>query len=230
MGALMRSKAMPDLENESMPLPVILVRSGEHSFAIQVDSLLGSREIVVKTLGPQFSSVQGLSGATVLGDGGVVVILDLHAMIRTDISQPALNELLEEEHDREHTEENRNLLVMVVDDSVTVRKVTSRFLERNGMDVLLAKDGVDAMQLLQDHKPDVMLLDIEMPRMDGFEVASRVKHSSKLKHLPIIMITSRTGEKHRLRAESIGVDKYLGKPYQELELLGNIRELTNADG
>lgn len=230
MGALIRKKAMPDLEQETMPLPVILVRSGEHSFAIQVDSLLGSREIVVKTLGPQFSSVQGLSGATVLGDGGVVVILDLHAMIRTDISLPQLNALVENERESEKTEENRNLLVMVVDDSVTVRKVTSRFLERNGMDVLLAKDGVDAMQLLQDHKPDVMLLDIEMPRMDGFEVASRVKHSSKLKHLPIIMITSRTGEKHRERAESIGVDKYLGKPYQELELLGNIQDLTGFNG
>jgi chemosensory pili system protein ChpA (sensor histidine kinase/response regulator) len=230
MGALIRKKAMPDLEQETMPLPVILVRSGEHAFAIQVDSLLGSREIVVKTLGPQFSSVQGLSGATVLGDGGVVVILDLHAMIRTDVSQPQHNEIVDTERESEKVEENRNLLVMVVDDSVTVRKVTSRFLERNGMDVLLAKDGVDAMQLLQDHKPDVMLLDIEMPRMDGFEVASRVKHSSKLRNLPIIMITSRTGEKHRLRAESIGVDKYLGKPYQELELLGNIQELTGYSG
>jgi chemosensory pili system protein ChpA (sensor histidine kinase/response regulator) len=226
LGGLTRSKAVPTLDQETMPLPVMLVRSGENSFAIQVDKLLGSREIVVKTLGPQFSSVQGLSGATVLGDGGVVIILDLHALIRTDISQPLLNELLEEEADAEHVQDDRNLLVMVVDDSVTVRKVTSRFLERNSMDVLLAKDGVDAMQLLQDHKPDVMLLDIEMPRMDGFEVASRVKHSSKLKDLPIIMITSRSGEKHRLRAESIGVDKYLGKPYQEMELLSCIQELT----
>jgi chemosensory pili system protein ChpA (sensor histidine kinase/response regulator) len=230
MGALARKKAMPDLEQETMPLPVILVRSSEHAFAVQVDKLLGSREIVVKTLGPQFSSVPGLSGATVLGDGGVVVILDLHAMIRTESSQPQLNAVVETGEDSEETGENRNLLVMVVDDSVTVRKVASRFLERNGMDVLLAKDGVDAMQLLQDHKPDVMLLDIEMPRMDGFEVASRIKHSSKLKHLPIIMITSRTGEKHRQRAESIGVDKYLGKPYQELELLGNIRDLTGFTG
>ncbi len=226
LGGLTRSRAKPDLDRETMPLPVMLVRSGEHSFAIQVDKLLGSREIVVKTLGPQFSAVQGLSGATVLGDGGVVIILDLHEIIRTDISQPQLNELLEQEVQPEQPEDDRNLLVMVVDDSVTVRKVTSRFLERNNMDVLLAKDGVDAMQLLQDHKPDVMLLDIEMPRMDGFEVASRVKHSSKLNQLPIIMITSRSGEKHRQRAESIGVDKYLGKPYQEIELLSCIQELT----
>ncbi len=225
MGALIRKTASPDLQDETLPLPVILVRSGENSFAVQVDQLLGSREIVVKALGPQFSAAQGLSGATVLGDGSVVVILDLHAMIRTDLSMPQLNEMIESKQEEE-VEENRNLLVMVVDDSVTVRKVTSRLLERNGMDVLLAKDGVDAMQLLQDHKPDCMLLDIEMPRMDGFEVASRVKSGSKLKNLPIIMITSRTGEKHRERAESIGVDKYLGKPFQEMELLANIQELT----
>lgn len=229
MGALTRRAAQPDLTEETMPLPVILVRSGDHSVAVQVDSLLGSREIVVKTLGPQFGSVQGLSGATVLGDGSVVVILDLHAMIRADASQ--IHQLEADELAlAANVDDNRNVMVMVVDDSVTVRKVTSRFLERNGMDVLLAKDGVDAMQLLQEHKPDVMLLDIEMPRMDGFEVASRVKHSESLKDIPIIMITSRTGDKHRERAMSLGVDKYLGKPYQEAELMKNIEDLTDYTG
>jgi chemosensory pili system protein ChpA (sensor histidine kinase/response regulator) len=226
MGAMIERRSCPDLRNETSPLPVILVRSGDHSVAVQVDALLGSREIVVKTLGPQFNVVQGLSGATVLGDGGVVVILDLHAMIRSDVT---IYQRYDEENSQstaEPTQEQRNRLVMVVDDSVTVRKVTSRFLERNGMDVLLATDGVDAMRLLQEHTPDVMLLDIEMPRMDGFEVASRIKHSSRLEHLPIIMITSRTGQKHRERAEAIGVDRYLGKPYQEIELLHNINDLT----
>jgi chemosensory pili system protein ChpA (sensor histidine kinase/response regulator) len=117
--------------------------------------------------------------------------------------------------------------VMVVDDSVTVRKVTSRFLEREGFRVITAKDGVEALQVLQDHMPDVMLLDIEMPRMDGFEVAKNIRTSSRLKDLPIIMITSRTGEKHRERAFSLGVNKYLGKPYQEDLLLSNIQELLH---
>jgi chemosensory pili system protein ChpA (sensor histidine kinase/response regulator) len=128
------------------------------------------------------------------------------------------------------SERSRPLLVMVVDDSVTVRKVTSRFLERQGMEVMLAKDGVDAINLLQEAEqlPDVMLLDIEMPRMDGFEVASRVRHTSRLQDIPIIMITSRTGEKHRERAFSLGVNRYLGKPYQEMVLLETIHELMGT--
>jgi chemosensory pili system protein ChpA (sensor histidine kinase/response regulator) len=124
-------------------------------------------------------------------------------------------------HDAE-PEPHKPLLVLVVDDSVTVRKVTSRLLERHGMNVLTAKDGVDAMLLLEEHLPDLMLLDIEMPRMDGFEVATRVRADERLRHLPIIMITSRTGQKHRDRAMAIGVNDYLGKPYQESVLLDSI--------
>jgi len=116
-----------------------------------------------------------------------------------------------------------------VDDSVTVRKVTSRLLERHGLDVVLAKDGMDAITKLQEIKPDIMLLDIEMPRMDGFEVASQVRHSDRLKDLPIIMITSRTGEKHRNRALSLGVNKYMGKPFQETQLLENIQSLLKQE-
>ena len=115
---------------------------------------------------------------------------------------------------------------MIVDDSVTVRKVTSRFLEREGFNIMTAKDGVDALRQLQDSVPDVMLLDIEMPRMDGFEVAKNIRTSSHLSELPIIMITSRTGTKHRERAYELGVNNYLGKPYQEEELLASIKELT----
>ena len=226
LGALMHTADKPDLSQQLMPLPVLLVRGGEQAVAVQVDRLLGSREVVVKPLGPQFSQVTGLSGATVLGDGSVVVILDLAAMVRSDISRKHRDLVLGRE--AEGGERERNLLVMVVDDSVTVRKVTSRFLERQGMDVLLAKDGVDAMALLQEHLPDLMLLDIEMPRMDGFEVANRMRHSERLQHIPIIMITSRSGEKHRQRALSIGVNKYMGKPYQESELLQAIESLTQG--
>jgi chemosensory pili system protein ChpA (sensor histidine kinase/response regulator) len=225
MGALLQRGDKPILEGQSMPLPVVLVRGAEHSVAIQVDSLMGSREIVVKPLGPQFGQVQGLSGATVLGDGSVVVILDLLAMIRADATH--VHRYLDHTNDNA-LEQSQNVLVMVVDDSVTVRKVTSRFLERQGMDVLLAKDGVDAVTQLQEIEriPDVMLLDIEMPRMDGFEVANRVRHNSRLKDMPIIMITSRTGEKHRERALSLGVNEYLGKPFQESVLLETIQSLT----
>ena len=228
MGALLNRGEKPNLDGLSMPLPVVLVRGADHSVAVQVDSLMGSREIVVKPLGPQFSMVQGLSGATVLGDGSVVVILDLMAMIRADATHLHRDVLGANEQPK--IEEQKATLVMVVDDSVTVRKVTSRFLERQGMEVLLAKDGVDAVTQLNELErlPDVMLLDIEMPRMDGFEVASRVKHSDRLKEIPIIMITSRTGEKHYERAMSLGVNRYMGKPYQESELLEGIVELTGV--
>ena len=233
LGDLLNNGQKPKLVGQSLPLPVILVRSKEHSVAVQVDSLAGSREIVVKSLGPQFAGVHGISGATILGDGRVVVILDLLATIRVlhahQIIQQQQPRLIDQLPESVEVESERPTLVMVVDDSVTVRKVTSRLLERNGMNVLTAKDGVDAITQLQERKPDIMLLDIEMPRMDGFEVATLVRHDERLKDLPIIMITSRTGEKHRDRALSIGVNEYLGKPYQESVLLEAIQRLVHAD-
>ncbi|MEM7098928.1 MAG: Hpt domain-containing protein [Pseudomonadota bacterium] len=202
-------------------VPMVLVRSGDHAVAIHVDTVHGSREIVVKSLGPQFAGVGGISGATILGDGSVVVILDLLALIRAAQYQQ-----------RPGSQTPQKIApagptcVLVVDDSVTVRKVTSRLLERQGMDVLLAKDGIEAVAMLQERRPDVMLLDIEMPRMDGFEVARQVRHDERLQALPIVMISSRTGEKHKEHADQLGVDRFLGKPFQEHELLATIDELV----
>ncbi|MFQ3171576.1 MAG: chemosensory pili system protein ChpA (sensor histidine kinase/response regulator) [Oleispira sp.] len=230
LGTMLGTEAQPKLVGQKMPTPVLLIK-GETPYALQVDTLLGSREIVVKTLGTQFSSVMGVSGGTILGDGSVVIILDLPAMIRSqnDIEYQQAMALDAIEAEKRHELEVRIKRILVVDDSVTVRKVTTRLLERNGFEVFTAKDGVDAIATLQDHVPDLMLLDIEMPRMDGFEVASIVRHDSRLKHVPIIMITSRTGNKHRTRAFSIGVDEYLGKPFQEENLLANIEKLLTGD-
>lgn len=231
MGGLLKRGQLAKLEGLTTPLPVVLIRSSEYTVAVQVDKLLGSREVVVKSLGPQFGMVGGLSGATVLGDGSVVVILDMLSLIRTDI---ALGTLQLQGHRKDEfidEVERKVTTVMVVDDSVTVRKVTSRLLERFGLNVILAKDGLDALTQLQemDNLPDIMLLDIEMPRMDGFEVVSRVRHDNRLQHIPITMITSRTGDKHRERALSLGANRYLGKPFQERELLQIISDLTGAD-
>ncbi|AWY41700.1 response regulator [Pseudomonas putida] len=218
LGELLKTGHRPKLLGQSLPLPVLLVQCNERHIAVQVDAMAGTREIVVKSLGPQFAAVQGVSGATILGDGRVVLILDLLAPIRAlQAHVPQRTHVQDSEF-----EPQKPLLVMVVDDSVTVRKVTSRLLERHGMNVLTAKDGVDAMLLLEEHMPDIMLLDIEMPRMDGFEVATQVRNDERLQHLPIIMITSRTGQKHRDRAMAIGVNDYLGKPYQESVLLESI--------
>ena len=213
------------LQNQAMPLPVVLIRTAEHTAAVQVDSVSGSREIVVKPLGPQLGVIPGMSGATILGDGRVVLILDMAAMIRSMAAEvrdmPVVGAAL--------TPVSENLQVMVVDDSVTVRKVASRLLERHGMDVVIAKDGLEAMTKLQDILPDIMLLDIEMPRMDGFELASLMRHDERLQDVPIVMITSRTGDKHRERALEIGVNRFMGKPFQESELLDAIAELTDFE-
>jgi chemosensory pili system protein ChpA (sensor histidine kinase/response regulator) len=192
--------------------------------AFQVENLMGSREIVVKSVGPQISTVRGVSGATILGDGRVVMILDLPAMLRGGLSDPLAH--VEQMFNRPAM--TKGLTVMVVDDSITVRKVTTRLLERNDMNVIAAKDGVDAVSKLQENLPDIMLLDIEMPRMDGFELATHVRNEPRLRDIPIIMITSRTGDKHRQRAMQIGVNRYLGKPFQETELMENIKALLEG--
>ncbi|MDD1003878.1 Hpt domain-containing protein [Pseudomonas sp. TNT2022 ID642] len=220
LGELLKTAPRPKLLGQNLPLPVLLVHYNDRRIAVLVDTMAGTREIVVKSLGAQFAAVQGVSGATILGDGRVVLILDLLAPIRAMQARIAPTPTLPEID----SEPQKPLLVMVVDDSVTVRKVTSRLLERHGMNVLTAKDGVDAMLLLEEHMPDLMLLDIEMPRMDGFEVATQVRNDERLQHLPIIMITSRTGQKHRDRAMAIGVNDYLGKPYQESVLLESIAQ------
>jgi chemosensory pili system protein ChpA (sensor histidine kinase/response regulator) len=213
----MEAEALP--EQEAI-IPVVLVRAGEHSTGLVADELIGSREIVVKSLGPQLSTIRGIAGATILSDGRVVVILDIGALVRggwRGRTIPALT------RDRTDT----RLFVMVVDDSITVRRVTQRLLERHNMRVLTARDGMDAMSLLQENEPDILLLDIEMPRMDGYEVAAQVRADARLQHTPIIMITSRVGEKHRARAIELGVNDYLGKPYQETQLLDAINALVS---
>jgi chemosensory pili system protein ChpA (sensor histidine kinase/response regulator) len=208
-------------------VPVILVRAGEHSTAIVTDELIGSREIVVKTVGPQISGIRGISGATILGDGRICIILDVGALVRSEWRHKPVPEA---RAPLAPVQADRRIFALVVDDSITVRRVTQRLLERNGMRVVTAKDGLEAITVLQDEVPDVILLDIEMPRMDGYEVASHVRNDARLKNVPIVMITSRVGEKHRARAIELGVNEYLGKPYQEGQLLQAIEPLVRRAG
>jgi chemosensory pili system protein ChpA (sensor histidine kinase/response regulator) len=205
------------LPENDLTIPVVLVRAGEHSTGLIADELVGSREIVVKSVGPQIAAIRGISGATILGDGRIVVILDIGTLLRAEWRGRA-TPLPRERADRRP-------VALVVDDSITMRRVTQRLLERNGMRVLTARDGMDAVSMLQEIVPDIILLDVEMPRMDGYEVAAQVRNDPRLKDIPIIMITSRTGEKHRARAIELGVDDYLGKPYQEAQLLDSIAPL-----
>ena len=195
----------------------LLLRAGTRRLAVRVDQLEGNFEAVVKNIGPQLARIAGVSGATVLGDGRVALIIDPFRLAER-APQP---EFLVEEMEVELAP-----LVMVVDDSLTVRKFTGRFLEREGFRVVTARDGVEALEKLEEEVPVVMLLDIEMPRMDGFEVAHQVRANSRTRDLPIVMITSRTADKHRRHAFELGVNAYLGKPYNEDELLGEIERLS----
>ena len=223
MGNLMTGR-QGNYGNQYQLFPVLLAKVGDHYFALHVDELIERREIVVKPVGHQLGMVRGISGATILADGRVVLIIEMAALVVGE----ALFRNVETDEDIEYAPAksvDSEKTIMIVDDSITIRKVTSRMLERNGINVVMAKDGVDATNSLLETIPDLMLLDIEMPRMDGFELATYMRNDDRLKDIPIIMITSRTGEKHKEKAFSIGVNAFLGKPYQEEELMKNINEI-----
>ncbi|MFZ2269390.1 MAG: Hpt domain-containing protein [Azonexus sp.] len=205
---------------------VLLLRSGTQRVAVQIDELKGNQEVVVKNIGAQLARVVGIAGATVLSDGQVVLILNPVALasrlaaasVQTAVPVASVPE----------ASVASVPTVMVVDDSLTVRKITSRLLNREGYEVILAKDGVDALEQLIEVMPDVILSDIEMPRMDGFDLLRNIRADDRLKHLPVIMITSRTADKHRNYAAEIGADHYLGKPYDEDLLLGLVAGYVKA--
>lgn len=219
-----RALKLPD--EPTLQLPLLLFKYGDIQVAILVDSINSNREIVLKSVGEQLGQITAINGATILGDGQVVFILDIPTLIdsvkftspheESEASELALNI-------EEFT--NRTPLALVVDDSITMRKASTNMLKRHGFDVTTARDGVDAVSQLNEQIPDIILLDVEMPRMDGFEFATLVRNDSDLKDLPIIMITSRTGDKHRDRAMNIGVNAYMGKPYQETEIVETLQKL-----
>jgi chemosensory pili system protein ChpA (sensor histidine kinase/response regulator) len=227
--------------------PVVVVRSGAERVAVHVDDVVGNREVVVKHIGPHLARLEGIAGATTLGDGEIVLIYNPVVLAQRFVrerGQPVLAHLPEtsaqaaaqaplgavaELASDGTTEPVRGLAmqptVMVVDDSLTVRKAAQRLLGRAGYQVVLARDGVDALKQLQDVMPDAMLVDIEMPHMDGFDLTRNVRADSRTAHMPLVMITSRTADKHRRYAAEIGVNVYLGKPYNEDELLATLHRL-----
>jgi chemosensory pili system protein ChpA (sensor histidine kinase/response regulator) len=246
-GALMQS-APRSTEVAGKTRPVIILRSASQRLALHVDEVLGNQEVVVKNLGPQLSRLPGVAGMSVLASGAVVLIYNPVALatvygeqaraamlapaaqdagmvadiMRAGMSAPASVAQLDQVP-----------LVLVVDDSITVRRVTQRLLQREGYRVALATDGLQALARLQQERPAVVLSDIEMPRMDGFDLARNIRADAALAELPIIMITSRIAQKHRDHAAQLGVNHYLGKPYSDEELLslvGHYAQLTVAQG
>jgi chemosensory pili system protein ChpA (sensor histidine kinase/response regulator) len=214
-------------------LPVAVFRSAGQRLALHVDEVLGNREVVVKNLGPQLARLPGLAGMSVLASGAVVLIYNPVALAavygdfarsmeaKGDDAQQLAKE--SEGGPKESEVAHQLPLVLVVDDSITVRRVTQRLLKREGYRVALANDGLQALERLQEEVPAVILSDIEMPRMDGFDLARNIRADARTREVPIIMITSRIAEKHREHARELGVDHYLGKPYSEDELLSLVR-------
>jgi len=218
--ALTQLLGEPSAVQPSKQHSIALLRLGDDRLAISVEELSANQEVVVKGVGPQVARLPGILGATVLGDGQVVLIINpVQLIAHAPDPQPGGDDARAAAPDRA-----AGATIMVVDDSLTVRRVTQRLLERNGYRVITAKDGVDALREMKEERPDVMLVDIEMPRMDGYELARNVRGAAALRSTPMIMITSRTAEKHRRLALEIGVDEYLGKPYKEEELLRLVRQ------
>jgi chemosensory pili system protein ChpA (sensor histidine kinase/response regulator) len=225
---------LPDLLDEpgrqggARSSPVLVLGAGavagpaKGGLALQVDEVLGNREVVVKNIGPQLARMPGIAGATVLGSGEIVLILNPLLLPIHAPRQPGPREQA-----GMAVQPASGATIMVVDDSLTVRRVTQRLLEREGYRVLLAKDGVDALEQMQAlaPRPDLMLVDIEMPRMDGFDLTRHVRGNAATQAIPVIMITSRTADKHRNYALGLGVDAYFGKPFQEDVLLAAIAGL-----
>ena len=212
------------LSDEEAGAPVLFINSEDNPVAFHVDRILNRLEIIVKNVNRQVLNIPGISGATILGDGRVVPVLELLDLSRRIADLTTLH--AQRAAEIEVTVPN----ILVVDDSVTMRKVSTRLLERHHYNVATAKDGLDAIEVLNSFTPDVILLDIEMPRMDGFEFASHVRHGSNVPDVPIVMITSRTGDKHRERADAIGVQGYLGKPYSEDMLIQTLEFLLKKGG
>ena len=228
-GALLQVSSHSD-EATAKNLPVTVFRSAGQRVAVHVDEVLGNQEVVVKNLGPQLSRLPGLTGMSALASGAVVLIYNPVALASVYGDQARKLRLTAHSafvSGQPASSLARGVaqvpLIMVVDDSITVRRVTQRLLKREGYRVVLAADGLQALERLQDEKPAMVLSDIEMPRMDGFDLARNIRADARLRDLPIIMITSRIAEKHREHARELGVDHYLGKPYSEDELMGLVR-------
>ena len=233
-GALLQAS-----QRSSEPLaktnPVVIFRSAGQRVAMHVDEIFGNKEVVIKNLGPQLARLPGLAGMAILVSGAVALIynpvalasvygstVQQHSPTRPQdvqaaggVMAPALS-----------AAELQTPLVLVVDDSITVRRVTQRMLQREGFRVVLAVDGLHAIEKLNLEIPAIVLSDIEMPRMNGFDLVRNIRSDPKLKHLPIVMITSRIAEKHRELAMELGVNDYLGKPYSEEGLLTVLRQHT----
>jgi chemosensory pili system protein ChpA (sensor histidine kinase/response regulator) len=210
---------------------VIVLRSGGDLIAIQVDQVLGEQEIVIKQLSGPVPKPLGIAGVTVLGDGRVMPIADVLELIDLSLGRLEIsNNLWSNGFAVEQTEEKTDPLVLVVDDSITVRELLSMTFNKIGYRVEQARDGQEAWEKLRAGLPcDLIFCDIEMPRMDGLELLSRIQKEPSLSHLPIAMLTSRGAARHRQMAIELGAKGYFTKPYLEEALLDAAQRMLKGE-
>jgi len=213
---LLHVKGDKEVIDEQEERPIILVHEETGITAVVVDELLDTHDLVMKNMGNYVKNLRGVSGASILGDGSLVPLLDVPELLRSP-AKATMRPLATQDTAEEVV--SNIPYIMIVDDSLSVRKSLSLMVEDAGFNVLLAKDGVEAIEVMNQTHPNVMLVDMEMPRMNGLELTAHVRANQATQNLPIFMITSRTTEKHKKQAKSAGVNAYLTKPYQETELL-----------
>ena len=212
-------------DNEERTVFVLRDETGQQ-YAVSVEYVIANQDLIVKQLGAYIPDIIGIEGATILGDGSIAPVLDLPGLIRTSVGKD-YNPNIEQQLLVPDSIDD-NLVALVVDDSLSARRSLAEFVKDIGYDVLMARDGIDAIEVIEGKKPNIILVDREMPRMNALEVTSHMRSKSDTKDIPIIMITSRSTEKHRDMADSAGVNAYLTKPFSEDELLENIQNLLLA--
>ena len=192
-----------------------------YGVALLVGQVMSSRDIVIKPLGSWLPSPPGVAGATILGDGEAVPVLDMPSLVNAIERGETLQV--------RRANRQRQRRVLVVDDSLSTRRSLVQFVEDMGLRAHTAKDGVEGIEQIKQHRPDVILSDLEMPRMNGLEMSAQLKADADMSSIPIVMITSRSSDKHRDLAEQAGVDFYLTKPYSEEQLLQTIHQLLPVE-
>jgi chemosensory pili system protein ChpA (sensor histidine kinase/response regulator) len=201
---------------------VLIVRRSAGLVAVLVESIVASRELVVKNLGAYIPKLRGIVGGTILGDGSVTPVIDVAELLR----EHGLADVRGTMTGTTHTSEAAALpLALVVDDSLSARRALAQLLSDSGFKVLTARDGMEAVETLENTSPDILFVDLEMPRMNGIELTMHVRAKPQMAKVPVIMVTSRSTVKHRQQAESAGVNAYITKPFADDMVLEHTRDL-----
>ncbi len=221
-------QSVPVQQHESARVLLLLIETSENSYALAIEQVLKPEEIVIKPLDNPLRSVPEFLGASILGDGSVVPVLDLIPLLQKRAAQ-IRKQKPQPPQQHENRKPKTEFSVLIVDDSPSVRQINSKIVKNAGWQVLVAKDGLEALETLQAaaELPDVILTDVEMPRMDGYELLATLKRQERLRRIPVVMITSRGGDKHRRKAFDLGVSEYLTKPYEDNILLDKIKTLAD---